>query len=523
MQRFFESLDGLAETTTDSTLAKWLERTAFIFLVLMVVSSPHSIAATQTSWLIGMAAWLVRLFISPRREKYKFGLLDLALWGLFIWSVISSFFSYEPAVSLDRLRGVAVFLIFYFVVGNLRNLRAVYFLAFALILSCMVNVAWMPVQKLIGRGVEIHSIKSDGALAKAMLKDGDGIMTVDGKKVWSPEEVLSRIEESETVKIVAYRRDYDFFTEIKKGDIPAGANAMQRLGFDEWKPSRRWRSSGFFGHYTTYAEVIQLIGSLTLGLLVAGFFAGRRKTAPETAPQESTKKRTFGLLSAALAGLCMVLLMTVTRASQLAFVISGFVIFIVGASRKWILAGVAVGLPLILAGLFILQQNREVGFFDAKDDSTLYRFTMWKDGIRIWSETPKNVMLGVGMDSIQKHWREWDMFNGGFMPMGHFHSTPVQLLVERGVPALAFWLMIVGVYSWTLLTAIRRDQGRMPWQSMGILLGCLGGMVGFFASGLMHYNLGDQEVAMMFFLLMGLGIKIADLQTTSQNFTATGT
>jgi len=39
------------------------------------------------------------------------------------------------------------------------------------------------------------------------------------------------------------------------------------------------------------------------------------------------------------------------------------------------------------------------------------------------------------------------------------------------------------------------------------LLGCLGGMVGFFASGLVHYNLGDQEVAMMFFLLMGIAMK----------------
>ena len=42
-------------------------------------------------------------------------------------------------------------------------------------------------------------------------------------------------------------------------------------------------------------------------------------------------------------------------------------------------------------------------------------------------------------------------------------------------------------------------------------MGCFGGMLGFAASGLVHYNLGDQEVAMIFFLLMGLGFALVNL------------
>ena len=127
------------------------------------------------------------------------------------------------------------------------------------------------------------------------------------------------------------------------------------------------------------------------------------------------------------------------------------------------------------------------------------------------------------------------MFDGGRMPLGHFHSTPIQLLVERGLPALLLWLGVLGAYGWMLLNALRRVRAgpfnplstiRKPqlkapvatapgsdlWVSRGILLGCLGGMVGFFTSGLVHYNLGDQEVAMMFFLLMGLGVRTAGLR-----------
>ena len=45
---------------------------------------------------------------------------------------------------------------------------------------------------------------------------------------------------------------------------------------------------------------------------------------------------------------------------------------------------------------------------------------------------------------------------------------------------------------------------RIPQSKSAILLGSLGALTGFFTSGLVHYNLGDQEVAMVFFILMGL-------------------
>ena len=148
----------------------------------MLVSAPHSIAATQTAWITGMFVWVVRLFFRPSL-KLKFGALDFALWGFFAWSVVSSVASYEPATSIDKLRGTALFLIFYFIIYNLRNLRAVYFAAFILIFSCMVNVLLTPVQRLMGRGVEIQGVRPESPLAKALLREGDTLLTADGSKI----------------------------------------------------------------------------------------------------------------------------------------------------------------------------------------------------------------------------------------------------------------------------------------------------------------------------------------------------
>src|SRR4051812_45888860 len=112
MQSFFERLDALASIENENRLAVWLDRAIFVFLVLTFVSAPHSIAASQTSWLTGMFLWFIRLAVKPRR-KFVFGALDVALWAFFFWSAFTSFVSYAPDISIDKLRGTAVFLVFY--------------------------------------------------------------------------------------------------------------------------------------------------------------------------------------------------------------------------------------------------------------------------------------------------------------------------------------------------------------------------------------------------------------------------
>ena len=522
MPTVLEQLDDLAAIDGSRRAAICLERIAFVFLVLMVVAAPHSIAATQIAWLTGMLAWIVRLFVKPP-VKFRFGALDAALWGFFLWSVVTAFTSYAPDISINKLRGAAVFLIFYFVLYNVRTRRVAHFLAFALVVSCMVNVLWVPVQRLIGRGVEIHGLAPHSPLAKAHLWEGDTLLEANGEKLRTPEDVAAAIEQSESTKIKFYRPDFDFVVEVKRADLLAGGDAMSRLGITSWKKSRNWRSSGFYGHYATYSEVLQLIASLVLGLLVASLsslFTQRRKDAKTDVRNTAatTPPLPFSLsplLLFCLIAISLALLLTVTRASQLAFLISGVVIVAAGLGRKWLLAAVAVGLPLALIGVLFLQQSRQVGFFDRNDESIKWRQTVWREGFELWTSSPRNFVFGVGMDSIRRHAGEWHLFDDGRLNPGHFHSTPLNLVVERGLPALLLWLIVLGIYARTLWRELNPKSKIQNPKSRGILLGSLGGMIGFFTSGLVHYNVGDQEVAMVFFLLMGLSVRLADVDQTS--------
>lgn len=527
MENFLKKLDSLASIETENKTAKLLERVSFIFLVLMVVSAPHSIAATQISWLTGMFLWVIRLFIKPRPKLIRTP-LDFALWAFLGWSFVSSVFSYDPATSLDRLRNVLLFLIFYYVVNVVRSVRAVKFLASALIFSCMFNVVWTPIERIFGRGVEVYGVSAESPLAKGKviegvaIADGNTIIEVDKKKIRTPESLIEEIEKKEVSQIKFYQPDFNSVVEVKRSDLLSGENAIEKLGIKGWKNSRVWRSSGFYSHYTTYSEVLLLIGSLTLGF----FIALDKKRSP------------LGLiLLFCLAGISLALLLTVTRASQLGFLISAFAIVAANGNRKMLLSLAAIILPLALIGVVFLQQSRKVGFFDTQDDSIKWRQTVWREGFNLWTANPRHFFLGVGMDSIKKYAKEWRLFDNGRLPMGHFHSTPLQLLVERGLPALLIWLWILWIYARTLLRALMvkgskfKGQSRQTadyemrneelkiedksenrqlkdWQTKGVLLGCFGGLIGFFTSGLVHYNLGDAEVAMVFFMLMGLSVSL---------------
>lgn len=535
MRSLLNRLDNLGGIETENRSARWLERVAFVFLILMVLSAPHSIAATQTAWLAGMSAWLVSLIFKPR-PKFLRTPLNFALTAFFLWTAVSSVFSYAPDVSIDKLRGALIFLIFYFVVNNLRSRRGAKFLAFALVFSCMWSVLWSPVERIFGRGVQISSVGANSILAKGSdfnhdiylktkgrnlrdfddssvenikpmpLVEGDAIVEVEGVKIRTPEQLLAEIERNEQTYLECFRPPNYFTVKVRRADLNENAeNALEKLGVGAWKPSRNWRYGGFYGHIITYAEVLQMIASLALGLLIA---LDRKRSA------------LGALLIFCFTAMIFALATTFTRSAQIALLASAIAMIFVVGNRKMLLISGTIILPLALFGLFLMQQNRNVGFADARDESINYRQTVYREGLNLWTHDARKFVFGVGMDSTKRFGKEWRLFDDGRLMTSHFHSTPLQLLVERGLPALILWFWILWIYGRTLLKEIQSSKFKVQsltyensnsfdWQRRGIILGCFGGLIGFFVSSAVNYSLGDGEVAMVFFILMGIGVSLS--------------
>ena len=515
MGKLVEQLDTIAGIETKG-IAAFLERGAFVFFLMMILMAPHSIAATQIAWLTGMLIWIVRHFVRPvpYSKATFFAVPILALYG---WTIVSSLMSYAPDISMTKVRGTAVFFIFFYSFNQLRTRRAIKLAAGALIFSCMVNVLWMPLERIIGKGVKIESIKTDGPLYRAGFRDGNSLLKANDKRLDKPADLVEEIERSGEAEIRYYSDGHYWQWKVAKRDLLPGDSPIQKLGIGTWSKSRSWRSSGFYGHYATYAEVVQLIGSLTFGLLIASLtlFLAQRNN-PDSGEKNDQRKSLYPtdcrglgkwsiLLAICFGLMSFALLLTITRASQAGFLVSLFVIVLLSGGRKLVAGLLILAIPAVIGGIIFIQQTRGFESVKGSDSSTTWRLNVYREGIGLWTKNPRNLTFGVGMDSIKRYADEWHLFQeGGF---GHFHSTPIQLLAERGFPALILWLWMFCAYLWTLFKALRRNEFE-DWKEKGIVLGAFGGCVGFLVSSLVHYNYGDMEVLMLFYMIMGASMAL---------------
>lgn len=481
-------------------------------MFLFVIAAPNSIAAAQTAWMLGMFFWLLRFLVWPR-PKLERTPIDYPMFAFFLLTAVSSFVSYEPSISIGKLRAASLFLIVYLFAENIRSPKILRALTVILIAATMVNVLFTFCQLAVGRGVKVYGVAPNSPLGEARMVNrldnklvpivsGDTIEQVDGRPLRSLDELITELDQSSDkppAKIQIYHVEWIGQLELARGRLLPGATAEERLGIQQWGSGRDRRATGFYNHWTTYAESLQLIGSLALGLFVA---------------MPRKRSRNGLLLIIALAGICGALLLSVTRASWLSFLLSAMLIAALSLNRRALIVIGACLIPVILGGLFLLQKKRNVGFFDKKDDSIAWRQKIWRDGFHLLTNSPRHLAVGVGMDSIKSHWREFGLFENGKLPMGHMHSDYLQIALERGVPALLAWLMLLGTYAWTLWKTRRRTPLE-NWLERGIVLGALGGLLGFMTSGVVHYNWGDSEVVMIFYLIMGLSLVVKRMSLTS--------
>ena len=119
-------------------------------------------------------------------------------------------------------------------------------------------------------------------------------------------------------------------------------------------------------------------------------------------------------------------------------------IAVLGLSRRALLVIGACALPLILTGLFVLHQKRNVGFLIKP---TLRQRGAKRFGAKVFtcsSAIRDTCWLASAWIRSRRTGASGDLFDNGRLPMGHMHSDYLQIALERGVPTLAVWLILLG-------------------------------------------------------------------------------
>jgi hypothetical protein len=483
------------------SMERWLSRGTFFFLAVFVAAAPDSIAVAQIAYSGALLCWLLRWVagrLTPRPQPLVFPLLVFLLL-----STLSAALSFAPTLSWGHLKSVALLLICVLWAQNIKSFPQLKFFSTLLIVACLVTVAYTAWQYTIGIGVRLSQASPETALARAGLQEEDYISSVNGHLVRDPASLAAAIEKfpsAARVRMTILRGEplQRLQVAINRADL-AGLERDMNDGKVRLTRGRPTRAQGFYSHFVTYADVLIQIALLAWGLFVA-------------CPQRRMRlKIVLGFIALAMA---CALWLTLTRAAMASFLAGCLLVIFIAFPWRVRLGVMGLVVVAVLIGGFLLRERRGVAWMDLKSPEAQYRFLMWKDGLRLIHERP---LFGVGMDSLEVRGKQWNIEAYKVFPLrSHFHSTPVQIAVERGLLTLLAWLWLLVGYFRVLLRLLK-VAGKGDWYARGLALGLLSAACGFLLGSLVDYSWGDSEVIMIFWMFAGWALALDHLLSASSD------
>ena len=234
------------------------------------------------------------------------------------------------------------------------------------------------------------------------------------------------------------------------------------------------RPQGTLSHYMTYSGLLMLVICTAVARLV---FGSRNRTWP----------------ALVMPALVVALSLTLSRNAWIGACVAVGLLFILKDFR---LAGL---LPVVLAVLVVVAPegfvNRLTSTFDAQDPSNQDRFAMMEIGAKMVRDHP---LVGVGPNMVPRLYEQYRPDYAINTVNPHLHNVPLQIAAERGLPALALWIWLIGSLAVALFRLFRQQQDKV------LTATALAAVVAMLAAGLFEYNFGDSEFLMLFLVLVTL-------------------
>jgi O-antigen ligase len=233
------------------------------------------------------------------------------------------------------------------------------------------------------------------------------------------------------------------------------------------------RPEGALTHYMTYSGILMLVVCAASGRLI---FGARDRLWP----------------ALVMPALIVALALTLTRNAWIGTSIAVATLFLLRDFRLVALAPFAVAFLFFLAPSSVT--DRMTSTFGSKDPASQDRIAMLDIGAHITRDFP---LTGVGPNMVPRVYAKYRPDYAVNKVNPHLHNVPVQIMAERGIPALLVWCAFVGVLFVGLLRLFRGGEHQLA--ATGIAA-----VVAMIAAGLFEYNFGDSEFLMTFLVLVTL-------------------
>jgi hypothetical protein len=474
-----------------SDWARWIEGAFFFSLAGVAMCAPLSTKGAVNAFRAATIFWLI--LICTRKFKVLAQPLVRPLLLFLLFSGISTALSTEPSLSWGRMRTVTLLVLAVLMAQVTISLRQLKILVGLLVGACLISVIYTEWQYTFGIGVKpVDAGTASVSLAQLGLQKDDIIQRVNGKPTRTPRQLLNMLDQLPSdggLQLLISRGSPSKRLTISVSQEKLLVHALRQPG-TSLVVAHPLRAEGFLKHYFPYSEVLVLTGLLCWGLCLAG---------------GSTSLRPRMFLGFAFLAITEAVALTLTRISLLSLFLGALLIALLRTGRKNAVL-IMLGFTLVAAlGMHWVGKQRALTLFDPSDPGTEYRLLMWKDSLKLIRAHP---LFGVGLDSVAGDWRRWDLkAYHRFDLKSHFHSTPIQLAVECGLPTLVIWVWLMGAYLVFLLQLLARLR-HANWFAEGVTSGVLGGLVAFLLIAMVQYNFGDAEAMVVFWFCMGLAFAI---------------
>jgi O-antigen ligase len=234
------------------------------------------------------------------------------------------------------------------------------------------------------------------------------------------------------------------------------------------------RPQGALTHYMTYSGILMLVLCAAVARLVFG-----------------VRDRIWPAL--VMPALVVALSLTFTRSAWVGACVAVGLLFILKDFRLTAI------LPVIVAVAFAFAPDgvtsRMLSVFDLQDPTNRDRVAMMSTGVAMIEADP---LTGVGPNMVPRVYAQYRNADSVIAINPHLHNVPLQIAAERGLPALALWIVFVAITARHLFRRFRAGLDR-PLAAAG-----LAAIAAMLAAGLFEYNFGDSEFLMLFLVLITL-------------------
>ncbi len=235
-----------------------------------------------------------------------------------------------------------------------------------------------------------------------------------------------------------------------------------------------FRPRGTLGHYMTFSGLLMLVIGCALARIIFG-----------------TRDRVWAAL--VMPAVAFAVALTFTRSAAVGACAAAALLFALKDFR--LIAIVPVALALLVAVAPGEINKRFASSFDMNDPTVRDRTAMLREGEHMIAAHP---IVGVGPNMVEELYAQYRDPGAVNAINPHLHNVPVQIAAERGLPALAIWLVFIGVLVRDLFRAFKDERYRV------LAAAGLAAVVSMFAAGLFEYNFGDSEFLMLFLILVTL-------------------